>query len=275
MAKNIIPKKVKDSLNTGLPNSATEILKRNLYIKEQIKADYQEVMTDGFSIATHDFINPKGNGIENFADRETFKTANKQVGSFYISLEELLNFLFDSSFIGENAIIGFWIFFTPTAKDGTAKIVLTKAGKSASNRTKILSEDYTLLTYNKFPEANIPKINPASLGSSNARPSIATLRAGFIAPIRGYFIGREVLMNKIAGSEGNIPANIKGIEMDVRQGRAYDMVSTSTDIYSVIFNLIFKDTNEVDTIGIATKRTHIHAGGGGSSSRPCPTYCPE
>lgn len=275
MAKNIIPKKIKDSLNTGLPNSATEILKRNLYIKEQIVADYQEVLVDGISLDTRGFNNPKGNGIENFADSEAFKITNRQVGSFYISIEELLNLLFDSSFVGENAIIGFWIFFTQTAKDGTAKIILTKAGKSAANQTKILSEDYILLTYNKFLEAKIPKINPASLGTSIIKPTIATLRAGFTAPIRGYFIGREALMNKIAGSEGNIPANLKGIELDVRQGKAYDMVSTATDNYSVIFNLVYKDSKEVDTFGIATKRTHIHAGGGGSSSRPCPTYCPE
>ncbi|GGD83569.1 hypothetical protein GCM10011514_54560 [Emticicia aquatilis] len=273
MAKSKIPKNVLN--NPNIPNIASIDNHNTIavaafynYVKEQILNDRADVRRDGTTVIgrQNSFISPKGNGFEQGFDAN-YSISNSLIGSFYIPINNLVSFLFDASFTGENSIVGFWIWFTKKAKNDVPKIVITKAGFSGG--PKILSENYLLLKYQT--EITVNPLSPTP-SIPMGTPSINDLRRGFTEPIQGYFIGRELIMNHLADFEGNIIPEVKGIELNVRKGAAFS-VPPMADIHKVAFNIIYKNT-ETQMIGVATYKDHTHSGGGTSSSRPCPNYCP-
>lgn len=217
------------------------------YIKQQIIEDIETP-----NVYSHHFHPLKGiDSIRHNGENELMSTTS--VVKYFISIDKLIAFLFDESFNGENKIFGFWIWFT----EDNNELILVKAGTGA--KLSNLTEDYMLLTN------NVSKV--AKPGDILKKPSINKLKVGFKGQIKGYYIGRLAIVGKLLNDDTNIDPNITGIEIEVRKN--------PKNKQCIVFNVVYKKSKL--RIGWATYFIDPNpiAGGGGASSRPCPTYCAD
>lgn len=210
-------------------------------IRKQIIADWKDEI---------EFPKAINNGINRqllVSDRERimFEKDNQSVGVFYISKEKLVELLYSNA-----STQGFNLFFTKFNNE----IVLVKANGKYNNIDNTF--EYLNTTGNKPNSGLIASIRNSSL---------AQIRAGFTHPTKSYFIGRQCIMRNFTDNTGNFINETAGVRMDVRANK--------NNYYSIIFTLINKDKS-TKYLGLASVERILPIGGG-ASSRPCPTHCPE
>ena len=210
-------------------------------IRKQIIADWKD--ENEFQKAINNGINRQL--IFSTQERTMFEKDNQRVGSFYISKEQLVELLY-----GNASIQGFNLFFTKFNNE----IVLVKATGKYNNIDNTF--EYLNITGNKPNSGLIASIRNSSL---------AQIRAGFKHPIKSYFIGRHCIMKNFTDETGYFISSAAGVRMDVRANK--------DNYYSIIFTLI-KNDKSTKYLGLASVERILPIGGG-ASSRPCPTHCPE
>lgn len=221
-------------------------------IKKQIIADWND---------ENDFTLEKNNGINrkyllNSQKRETYKSENPRVAVFFLSKQELIDLLYGNDI---DKTQGFHLFFTKY----NYEIVLT----NANSKLKILNPNFKLLQATKNPFRSIKN------------ESLARIRDTFPYKnkIKSYFIGRHCLMLSLTNRLGKIDATVSGVQLDIRKSNKNE--------YSIMFTLI-RTNKSNEFIGVATFKNsetttingqvvNVETIGGGASSRPCPTHCPE
>lgn len=176
-----------------------------------------------------------------------FEKENPRIGFFYISKEKLIELLYEDPITQ-----GFNIFFTKYNNE----IVLVRADGKYNN------------TNNKFEYLNTSGKPASSTIVSIKNSTLPQIRAGFKHNIKSYFIGRQCIMRNFTTNEGEFTDETVGVRMDVRANKIKQ--------YSIIFTLVNRDKS-TQFLGVATVEPsrNIVPIGGGASSRPCPTHCPE
>lgn len=214
-------------------------------IKKQIIADWEDEIN--FPKAINNGINRQL--LVSNSDRVKFENDNQSLGSFYISKEKLTELLYDNA-----STQGFNLFFTKYNNE----IVLVKANDKYNN----IDNTFEYLN----TSGNKPKLSSIASVRSNSLPQI---RADFKHSTKSYFIGRQCIMRNFTDYKGNFSDETAGVRMDVRANK--------TKQYSIIFTLVNKDKS-TKYLGLATTEPESERNrplGGGASSRPCPTHCPE
>lgn len=227
------------------PTNSVVVSVRDDKIRRQIIADWDDEIN--FPRAINNGINRQL--LVSDSDRIMFEKENQSVGSFYISKEKLIELLYS-----DNTTQGFNLFFTKNNNE----IVLVKANGKYNNIDNTF--EYLNTTGNKPNLSSITSVRNSSL---------AQIRAGFKHSIKSYFIGRHCIMRNFTDNKGNFSNETAGVRMDIREN--------STKQYSIIFTLVNKDKS-TKHLGLATTEPEsgrIRPLGGGASSRPCPTHCPE
>lgn len=235
----------KDNNNSAISHTNSVVLSaKSDKIRRQIIADWGDEIN--FSRAINNGIN-RQLLIAN-SDRIKFRKDNQGLGSFYIPKEKLIELLYN-----DDTTQGFNIFFTKFNNE----IVLVKADSSFNN---IENNFVYLNTTGKPTSISTPSIKNQTLSK---------IRRGFKYPIKSYFIGRQCIMRNFTDYKGNFINESVGIRIDVIANKAKQ--------YSIIFTLINNDKS-TKYLGLANPEPEsgkIRLLGGGASSRPCPTHCPE
>lgn len=225
------------------PTNAVVVSVKNDKIKKQIIADWEDEIN--FPRAINNGINRQL--LVSNSDRIKFENDNQSLGSFYISKEKLIELLYDNS-----TTQGFNLFFTKFNNE----IVLVKADSNFNN----IGVKFVYLNTTGKP---VPISTPSIMYQS-----LPQIRADFKHPIKSYFIGRQCIMRSFTDFKGSSSDETAGIRMDVRANKIKQ--------YSIVFTLVNKDKS-TKYLGLATTEPpqRVVPIGGGASSRPCPTHCPE
>lgn len=238
--------------NTVVINPAKVVSISDDKIKKQIIADWHDEYA--FHLERNNGINRKY--LLYSPKRETYKSENPRVAVFFLSKQELIDLLYGNDI---DRTQGFHLFFTKY----NYEIVLT----NANNKLQILNPDFKLLQATKNPFRSIKN------------ESLTRIRETFPYKnkIKSYFIGRHCLMLSLTDRFGKIDATVSGVQLDIRESNKHE--------YSILFTLIRTNKSE-EFIGVATFKNsetttingqvvNVEPIGGGASSRPCPTHCPE
>lgn len=234
----------KGNNNSAISTTNPVVLSANSdRIRRQIIADWGDEIN--FPRAINNGINRRL--LVTNSDRIKFQKDNQSLGSFYISKEKLIELLYDTT-----TTQGFNLFFTKFNNE----IILVKADSSFNN------------VENNFLYLNTTG-KPASITTPSIKnQALSEIRRGYKHQIKSYFIGRQCIMRNFTDYKGNFINEAVGVRLEVITNKAKQ--------YSIIFTLINHDKS-TKYLGLATtepsdRRVPL---GGGASSRPCPTHCPE
>jgi hypothetical protein len=234
----------KDNNNSAIsPTNPVVVSAKNDRIRRQIIADWDDEIN--FPRAINNGINRRL--LVSNSDRIKFRKDNQTLGIFYIPKEKLMELLYN-----DDTTQGFNLFFTKFNNE----IVLVKADSSFNN------------IGDKFVYLNTTE-KPASISTPSIKnQALSEIRRGYKYQTKSYFIGRQCIMRNFTDSKGNFINESVGVRMDVITNKAKQ--------YSIIFTLINNDKSTT-YLGLATTELsqRVVLLGGGASSRPCPTHCPE
>jgi hypothetical protein len=191
---------------------------------------------------------------------DVFKSQFPSIQKFYISKNALIDLLYNPQVDPKDEISGFWVLFTQKQDE----IVLVRA-KTIDNNNLKFSDDYETIN---------TKTSYNTVVRDLTKPTLKEIQKGFKGSnVKGYFIGRTVLVGGFRGSSDRglvdgtnfFQSDFLNLEIDIRKN--------AQNQYALILS---KNNSKIPDsfLGVAYYSERIFIGGS-STSRPCPSTCPD